>query len=78
MIICLTIALFTTFAIFSLFLVISKTINGVINQLMKIEYCITKELEYRREEFHVRLILEEAEIAHAKMREEVLTGKKRR
>ncbi len=77
MILYLSIALFTTFMIFALFLVISKTINGVINQLMKIEYCISKEIEYRGEAFHVMKMLEAAEAAHSKMREEMLTGKKK-
>ena len=72
----LLLAFSTFFALFVLFLVISKTLNAIINQLVKIEYIANKELEYRREEQHIRLILLEAEVQQERMKAE-LFGKKR-
>ena len=76
MIAALFLAFSTFFALFVLFLVISKTLNGIINQLVKIEYIANKELEYRREEQHIRLILMEAEAQQERMKTE-LFGKKK-
>ena len=45
------------FALFIMFLVISKTLNGVINQLMKIEYLVTRENEYYSEGLEIRQMM---------------------
>lgn len=52
-------ALITLFVIFILFLVISRTINNMINLLIKVHYLLEKELELKREALEVRLILME-------------------
>ena len=40
-----------------MFLVISKTLNGVINQLIKIEYLVIRENEYYSEGLDVRQMM---------------------
>lgn len=40
-----------------MFLVVSKTMNGVINHLMKIEYLVQREKEYFQEGLEVRQLL---------------------
>lgn len=52
-------ALITLFVVFILFLVISKTINNMINLVIKIHYLLEKELELKKEALEVRLILME-------------------
>jgi hypothetical protein len=52
-------AIVTLFVIFILFLVISRTINNMINLLIKIHYLLEKELELKKEALEVRLILME-------------------
>lgn len=52
-------AVITLFVIFILFLVISRTINNMINLLIKINYLLEKELELKKEALEVRLILME-------------------
>lgn len=44
-------------ALFIMFLVVSKTLNGVINHLMKIEYLVQREKEYFQEGLEVRQLL---------------------
>lgn len=44
-------------ALFIMFLVVSKTLNGVINHLMKIEYLVQREKEYFLEGLEVRQLL---------------------
>lgn len=53
-------AVITLFVIFILFLVISRTINNMINLLIKIHYLLEKELELKKEALEVRLILMES------------------
>ena len=74
----LFVALLALMILLILFLVIGKTLNGIVNQLLKIHYCVTRELEYRREELHIRLILEEAEAQQARMKDELFTGPKKK
>jgi hypothetical protein len=58
-----------TFAcLFILFLVISKTMNNMINQLTKLEYLIQKEFEFRKETAEIHEMLEE-KMAKADARE---------
>ncbi len=53
-------AVVTLFVVFILFLVISRTINNMINLLIKIHYLLEKELELKKEALEVRLILMES------------------
>lgn len=49
----------TLLGLFILFLVISKTVNNILSQLLKLEYMLEKEYEFREEESQIkRLILE--------------------
>jgi hypothetical protein len=41
---------------FILFLVVSKTLNNIINHLTKLEFILTRELEYKREAVEIRRI----------------------
>lgn len=50
---------FTLFMIFALFLVLSKTLNNIVNLLAKIEYLVGKESEYRKEAMEVKRLLDE-------------------
>ena len=49
----------TLFGLFVLFLVLSKTMNGIINQLSKLEYMFQKEFEFRREEKEIKRMIQE-------------------
>ncbi len=49
---------FTLFMVFALFLVLSKTLNNIVNLLAKIEYLVGKETEYRKEAVEVQRLLE--------------------
>ncbi len=48
----------TLFGLFILFLVLGKTLNGIINQLLKIEFMLQKECEFRKEEKEIQLMME--------------------
>ncbi len=47
------------FAIFILFLVLSKTLNNTINQLIKLNYLLRKELEIKKEHLEMARLLRE-------------------
>ena len=49
----------TLFGIFVLFLVVSKSMNSIINQLLKLEYMFQKELEFRKEEKEIKRMIQE-------------------
>lgn len=49
----------TLFGLFVLFLVLSKTLNGIINQILKIEYMLQKECEFKKEEKEIRHMIAE-------------------
>lgn len=49
----------TLFGLFILFLVLSKTLNGIINQILKIEYMLQKECEFKKEEKEIRRMIAE-------------------
>ncbi len=49
----------TLFALFVLFLVLSKTLNGVVNQLLKMEFMLEKECEFKDEECEIRRMIQE-------------------
>jgi len=64
------IATFTLFAIFILFLVISRTLNNLVNLLIKLEYLLKKEHELKLEALEVRMIMEEQATVTDQKREE--------
>jgi uncharacterized protein (DUF3084 family) len=49
----------TLAGLFILFLVLGKTLNNVINQLLKLEYMLQKELEFRQEEKEITRLIDE-------------------
>lgn len=53
------IAIFTLIAVFILFLVISRTLNNIVNLLVKIEYLIQREFDIRDEALKVKKLMEE-------------------
>ena len=63
-------AVLTFFAIFVLFLVLSKTLNNIMNNLIKLQYLLQKELDFKKEQLAINSILEE-EKAKAKVVENV-------
>lgn len=52
-------AAITLFLIFILFLVISRTMNNMINLLIKLEFLIQKEYDLKKEALEVRKIMDE-------------------
>lgn len=66
----LIIASITLFLIFVFFLVISKTLNNVINVLIKTEYLLKKEHELKFEALEVRKLMEEQNAINEQKREE--------
>ncbi|MBN1759853.1 MAG: hypothetical protein JW863_16115 [Chitinispirillaceae bacterium] len=49
----------TLLLIFIMFLVISRTLNNMINLLIKLEYSIQKEFDLKQEALEVRRLMEE-------------------
>ena len=49
----------TLILIFIMFLVISRTLNNMINLLIKLEYTVQKEFELKQEALEVRRLMEE-------------------
>jgi hypothetical protein len=47
------------FGIFILFLVLSKTLNNIINHLAKLQYLLQKELDIKSEKLEIAQILKE-------------------
>ncbi|MGE5670185.1 MAG: hypothetical protein ACM31E_01995 [Fibrobacterota bacterium] len=66
----LIIASITLFLLFALFLVISKTLNNVINVLIKLEYLLKKEHELKLEALEVRKLMEEQSAMNEQKRDE--------
>ena len=46
-------------SMFVLFLVLGRTLNAILNQLMKLEYLVRKELELQKEVVAIRKLLAE-------------------
>ncbi|MDG5815132.1 hypothetical protein QA601_08585 [Chitinispirillales bacterium ANBcel5] len=53
------IALTTLFFLFILFLVISKTMNGMINTLSKLERLLTMERDLKEEALEIKAVMEQ-------------------
>lgn len=66
----LIIASITLFLLFAIFLVISKTLNNVINVLIKLEYLLKKEHELKLEALEVRKLMEEQSAVNEQKRDE--------
>ena len=49
----------TLFGLFVLFLVLSKTLNSVGSQLLKIEFMLQKECEFKKEEQEIQHMIAE-------------------
>lgn len=49
----------TLLLIFIMFLIISRTMNNIINLLIKMEYSIQKEFDLKQEALEVRRLMEE-------------------
>lgn len=49
----------TLLLIFIMFLIISRTMNNIINLLIKMEYSIQKEFDLKKEALEVRRLMEE-------------------
>ena len=65
----IVVASFTLFAVFVLFLVISRTLNNLINLLIKLEYLLQKEQDLKLEALEVRKLMEEQTMAQKKKKE---------
>jgi hypothetical protein len=49
----------TLFILFVMFLVISRTMNSIVNLLIKLEYLLQKEFDLKKETLEVHRIMEE-------------------
>jgi hypothetical protein len=65
----IVVASFTLFAVFVLFLVISRTLNNLINLLIKLEYLLQKEQDLKLEALEVRKLMDEQTVAQKKKKE---------
>jgi cell division protein FtsX len=54
------------FGIFVLFLVLSKTLNNIINQFVKLQYFLQKEYDLKKERLAIAQLLEEEQDATKK------------
>lgn len=61
------------FGMFVLFLVLSRTMNNMVNLLTKLEYLLQKDLEYQKESVEIRRLLELEELKERRRRGEVET-----
>jgi hypothetical protein len=59
MILMYVLAACSLFAIFVLFLVLSKTLNNIMNNLIKLQYLLQKELDYKKEQLAISKLMEE-------------------
>ena len=69
----------TLFLIFIMFLVISRTLNNMINLLIKLEYSLQKEFDLKQEALEVRRIMDEEarENINKEQESNTLEGKER-
>jgi Na+-transporting NADH:ubiquinone oxidoreductase subunit NqrC len=57
----------TLLFVFIMFLVISRTLNNMINLLIKIEYSLQKEFDLKQEALEVRRLMEEEALKEEEM-----------
>jgi hypothetical protein len=55
----IALAVIAFIAIFIMFLVISRTLNNIINLLIKLEYLVQKEYDLKKETLEVQRLMEE-------------------
>jgi hypothetical protein len=65
MILMYILAVCSFFALFILFLVLSKTLNNVMNNLVKLQYLLQKELDYKKEQAAIAKFMEEEKATDA-------------
>jgi hypothetical protein len=56
---CLVVSIATILCLFILFLVVSRTLNNIINQLVKMQYLVTSAVEYGKEHSEIERMLSE-------------------
>jgi predicted PurR-regulated permease PerM len=56
-------SVFVFFGVFVLFLVISKTLNNILNNLIKMQYLLQKDLDQKKEHFIINKLMDEEKIA---------------
>ena len=54
------VAITTCLFLFIVFLVLSKTLNGIVNELIKIEYMLQKEYEFKKEVEDISKMIEDS------------------
>jgi hypothetical protein len=54
---------FVFFGIFILFLVLSKTLNNILNNLIKLQYLLQKELDLKKEQLAITNLMKEDKAA---------------
>ena len=59
----------TLVAVFIMFLVISRTLNSIINLLVKLEYIVQKEFDLKQELLEVRRLMEQQAAERNKLNE---------
>ena len=64
----------TLLIVFIMFLVISRTLNNMINLLIKIEYSLQKEFDLKQEALEVRRMMEEESLKEQEL-ERLKTGR---
>jgi hypothetical protein len=63
MVIHVFIAASALFGIFVLFLVLSKTLNNIVNQFVKLQYLLQKEYDLKKERLAIAQLLDEEKVA---------------
>jgi hypothetical protein len=64
-----TVLAITAFCMFALFLVLTRTLNSIINQFSKVEYLVRNAYEYKKERLDIQQMLA-TEIAELSEKEE--------
>lgn len=60
--------------IFVLFLVVSRTLNNILNNLVKLQYLLQKELDFKKEQLAINRLMEEEEKADEEAPEKAPEG----
>jgi hypothetical protein len=62
------------FALFVLFLVLSRTLNNIMNNLVKLQYLLQKELDYKTEQLAIQELMQEERMKAAEPEQAEDTG----
>jgi hypothetical protein len=57
------------FGMFVLFLVLSKTLNNILNNLVKLQYLLQKELDFKKEQLAIKNLMDEEKAAESAAKE---------